>query len=244
MIHANSMLSGEIKMEMTLNGVKVQVEEGWTILDAAKFYGANIPTLCHFEGLSPYGSCRLCVVEIGKGDRSKLVVSCIHPAKEGLNVRTHSKRVVKTRKMLVELLVAKCPTSKVIQDLAAELGVTKVRFKPKNEDCILCGLCVRMCEEQMDAKAIGFTSRGIKKKITTPFDAKSEKCRTCGACMWICPACQLRCHGPDPPTTLCSGCLNFSPSCLEIYEDAQCYLDPCVACLEDKKPRRSVKKKE
>ena len=133
-------------MEMTLNGVKVQVEEGWTILDAAKFYGANIPTLCHYEGLSPYGSCRLCVVEKGKGDKSKLVVSCIHQVKEGLKVRTHSQRVIKTRKMLVELLVAKCPTSKVLQDLAAGLGVTKVRFKPKNEDCILCGLCVRMCE--------------------------------------------------------------------------------------------------
>ena len=118
-----------------------------------------------------------------------------------LKIRTHSQRVIKTRKMLVELLVAKCPTSKVLQDLAAELGVSRVRFKPKNEDCILCGLCVRMCKEQMDAQAIGFTSRGVKKKITTPFDAKSEKCRTCGACIWICPACQLRCQGPDPPTT-------------------------------------------
>jgi coenzyme F420 hydrogenase subunit beta len=231
-------------MEITLNGVNVQVEDEWTILDAANFYGANIPTLCYHEGLSPYGACRLCVVEIGTGDRTKLVVSCLHPVKEGLNVRTHSKRVVKARKMLVELLVARCPTSKVIQDLAANLGVDKVRFKPKNDDCILCGLCIRMCEEQMDAKAIGFTSRGVKRKITTPFDIKSEKCRTCGACIWICPACQLRCHGPDPSTTLCSGCLNFSPSCLEVYEDTQCYLDPCVACLEDKKPKRSVNKKK
>ncbi len=231
-------------MEITLNGVKVQVEEGWTILDAAKFYGANIPTLCHFEGLSPYGSCRLCVVEIGKGDRSKLVVSCIHPVKEGLEIRTHSSRVVKARKMLVELLVARCPSSKVLQDLASKLGVDKVRFKPKDEDCILCGRCVRMCEEQMNAKAIGFVSRGVKKRITTPFDAKSDKCRTCGACIWICPACQLRCQGPDAPTTLCSGCLNFSPPCVDQYEDALCYMDPCVACVKDKKPNRSVNKKK
>jgi coenzyme F420 hydrogenase subunit beta len=230
-------------MEITLNGVKVQVESGWTILDAAEFYGVNIPTLCYHEGLSPYGACRLCVVEIGKGNKTKLVASCLHPVKEGLTIRTHSKRVIKARKILVELLVARCPTSKVLQDLAAHLGVDKVRFKAKDDDCILCGLCIRMCEEQMDAKAIGFTSRGVKRKITTPFDIKSEKCRTCGACIWICPACQLRCHGPDPPTTLCSGCLNFSPSCLEIYDDIQCYLDPCVACLEDKKPKRSIKKK-
>jgi NADH dehydrogenase/NADH:ubiquinone oxidoreductase subunit G len=233
-------------MEITLNGVNVQVEEGWTILEAAKFYGANIPTLCSHDGLEPYGSCRLCVVEIGERDRSKLVVSCIHPVKEGLKIRTHTPRVVKARKMLVELLVARCPTSKVLQDLAAELGVDKVRFKPKNEDCILCGLCVRMCKEQMDAEAIGFVGRGVNRKITTPFDIKSEKCRTCGACLWICPACQLRCHGPDPPTTLCSGCLNFSPPCVDVYEDAMCYLDPCAACLKDKEldNNKGVKKKK
>lgn len=231
-------------MEIILNGVNVQVEEGWTILDAAKFYGANIPTLCYFEGLEPYGSCRLCTVEIGTGDKSKLVASCLHPVKEGLNVRTHSQRVVKARKMIVELLVARCPTSKILQDLAAELGVSKVRFKPKNDNCILCGLCVRMCKDQMDAEAIGFVGRGVNRTITTPFDMKSEKCRTCGACEWICPACQLRCHGPEPPTTLCSGCLNFSPPCVDKYEDAMCYLDPCAACLKDKNEenKRSLKK--
>ena len=230
-------------MEITLNGINVHVEEGWTILDAAKFYGANIPTLCHFEGLEPYGSCRLCTVEIGKDDKSKLVVSCIYPVKEGLMVRTHSPRVVKARKMLVELLVARCPTSKVLQDLAAELGVTKVRFKPKNDNCILCGLCVRICKEQMNAEAIGFVSRGVKRTITTPFNQKSEKCRTCGACQWICPACQLRCDGPDPPTTLCGGCLNFSPPCVDKYEDILCYQDPCVACQIDKNEKSSLNKK-
>ena len=229
-------------MEIILNGVKVQVEDGWTILDVAKFYGVNIPTLCYFEGLEPYGSCRLCTVEIGKGEKSKLVISCIHPVEDGMIVRTHSPKVVKARKMLVELLVARSPSSKVLQDLAADLGVTKVRFKPRNENCILCGLCVRMCEEQMDAKAIGFVNRGVKRSITTPFDMQSEKCRACGACMWICPACQLRCHGPDPPTTLCGGCLNFSPPCVDIYEDIQCYLDPCVACLKEKKIDKQIKK--
>jgi len=232
-------------MEITLNGIKVQVEEGWTILDAAKFYGANIPTLCYHEGLSPYGACRLCVVEIGRGDRAKLVASCLYPVKEGLNVRTHSQRVVKARKMLVELLVARCPQSKILQDLASSMGIEKVRFKPKYDDCILCGLCVRMCEEQMGAKAIGFVSRGVKRRITTPFDIKSEKCRTCGACMYICPACQLRCQGPEADTVLCSGCLNFSPSCLEIYEDTMCYMDPCVACLKEKEgTKKDVEKKK
>ena len=231
-------------MEITLNGIKVQVEEGWTILDAAKFYGANIPTLCYHEGLSSYGACRLCVVEIGRDDRAKLVASCLYPVKEDLNVRTHSERVIKARKMLVELLVARCPQSKILQDLASSMGIEKVRFKPKYDDCILCGLCVRMCEEQMDAKAIGFVGRGVKRRITTPFDIKSEKCRTCGACMYICPACQLRCQGPEADTVLCSSCLNFSPSCLEIYEDTMCYMDPCVACLKEKEEnKKDVKKK-
>jgi len=232
-------------MEITLNGIKVQVEEGWTILDAAKFYGANIPTLCYHEGLSSYGACRLCVVEIGEGDRAKLVASCLYSVKEGLNVRTHSNRVVKARKMLIELLVARCPQSKILQDLASSMGLEKVRFKPKYDDCILCGLCVRMCEEQMDAKAIGFVGRGVKRRITTPFDIKSEKCRTCGACMYICPACQLRCQGPEADTVLCSSCLNFSPSCLEIYEDTMCYMDPCVACLKEKEgTKKYIEKKK
>jgi coenzyme F420 hydrogenase subunit beta len=208
-------------MEMTLNGIKVQVEEGWTVLDAGKFYGVNIPALCYHEGLSAYGACRLCVVEIGEGDR-----------------------VVKARKMLIELLVARCPTSKVLQDLASSMGLEKVRFKPKYDDCILCGLCVRMCEEQMGAKAIGFVSRGVKRRITTPFDIKSDVCRTCGACMYICPACQLRCQGPEADTVLCSGCLNFSPPCVESYGDAMCYLDPCVACEKDKEVNKKIVKKK
>jgi len=78
-------------MKITLNGINVEVEDGCTILDAAKFYGVNIPTLCYHEGLSAYGACRLCVVEIGEGTRSKLVASCLYPAKEELVVRTHSK---------------------------------------------------------------------------------------------------------------------------------------------------------
>jgi len=231
-------------MELILNGIKVQVEEGWTILEAAKFYGVSIPTLCHYDGLSDYGACRLCVVEIGKGDRTKLVASCLYPVKEGLVVRTHSQRVIKARKMLVELLVARCPSSKVLQDLASSMGIEKVRFKPKYDDCILCGLCVRMCEEQMDAKAIGFVGRGVNRRITTPFDIKSEKCRTCGACIWICPVCQLRCQGPEADTVLCSGCLNFSPPCVDIYEDAMCYMDPCVACVQDKEVDKKIVKKK
>lgn len=229
---------------LTINGLDVKVEEGTTVLEAARFWGIEIPTLCYHEGLTPYGACRLCVVEIGRGENTKLVSSCTYPAEEGLVVRTHSKRVVNARKMLVELMLARAPGSKTIQDLASSMGVTKVRFKVRNDDCILCGLCVRMCEEQMGAKAIGFVNRGYKREVTTPFRLKSDVCRTCGACMYICPACQMRCQGPEPPTTVCGGCLNLSPPCLEIYEDKMCYLEPCVACLKKEAEEKTESKKQ
>jgi len=220
-------------ISITLNGLDVQVEEGWTLLEAARFYGINIPTLCHNDGLSPYGACRLCVVEIGEGDKAKLVSSCTYPVEEGLKVRTHSQRVIKARKMIVELFLSSCSSSKTIQDLASKMEVYKVRFKTEHEDCIYCGLCVRICAEQMDARAIGFVNRGRDRKITTPFDIKSEVCRTCGACIYICPACQLRCQGPEATTDVCGSCINVTPVCLEQYDDAMCFLDPCCWCLKE-----------
>jgi len=217
---------------INLNGAEVKVEEHWTVLEACKFYGIPIPTLCYNEGLLPYGACRLCIVEIGLPENFKIASSCTYPVSAGLIVRTHTKRIVEARKILIELLVALCPQSKTIQDLASKYEVTRIRFRPKNEDCVLCGLCVRMCEEQMDAKAIGFVNRGTNRKITTPFDIKSDVCRTCGACMYICPACQLRCQGPEPPGVLCNSCLNIPYPCIDIYDNVMCYMDPCVACLK------------
>ncbi|MEO0161585.1 MAG: 2Fe-2S iron-sulfur cluster-binding protein, partial [candidate division WOR-3 bacterium] len=102
-----------------LNGLEVQIEKGSTILEACKFYGIEIPTLCYHEGLTPYGGCRLCLVEIGEGDNAKLVSSCTYPVEEGLVVRTNTKRVINARKMMIELLLSICPQSKTIQDLAS-----------------------------------------------------------------------------------------------------------------------------
>jgi coenzyme F420 hydrogenase subunit beta len=217
---------------MIINGLHVSVEEGSTILEAAQFLGFPIPTLCHMEGLSPYGACRLCVVEIGEGERSKLVSSCTYPVEEGLKVRTASERVLRARKIIIELLLASCPQSKKIQDLASKYNVRRQRFKQEYEDCILCGLCVRMCEEQMMAKAIGFRGRGEKRSIGTPFDIKSDVCRLCGGCIYVCPACQLRCTYNEPEKAICGGCANLSPPCVdkEQFDDMMCYMDPCVVC--------------
>jgi NADH dehydrogenase/NADH:ubiquinone oxidoreductase subunit G len=212
--------------------LNVTVEEGTTILEAAKFLGFPIPTLCHLDGLSPYGACRLCVVEIGEEPRAKLVSSCTYPVESGLVVRTSSARVVKARKMVIELLLASCPQSKVIQDLASAHGVRQQRFRQEYEDCILCGLCVRMCSEQMMAHAIGFRGRGETRSIGTPFDIKSEVCRLCGGCIYVCPACQLRCTYNQPEKAICGGCANLEPPCVEKpqFDDVMCYMTPCVAC--------------
>jgi len=217
---------------LEINGLQVSVENGSTLLEAAQFLGFPIPTLCHMEGLSPYGACRLCVVEIGEGPAAKLVTSCTFPVQEGLKVRTASRRVLKARRMIIELLLASCPQSKVIQDLASEHEVRQQRFRQEYEDCILCGRCVRMCEEQMMAKAIGFRGRGENRSIGTPFDVKSEVCRQCGGCIYVCPACQLRCTFTDPEKAICGGCANLAPPCAEKerFHDMMCYMDPCVAC--------------
>lgn len=219
-------------INLTINGLPAAVEEGTTILEAAQFMGIPIPTLCHREGLTPYGACRLCMVEIGEGDRARLVSSCTYPVEEGLQVRTASERVLKARRVVIELLLASCPQSKVIQDLAAAHQIRRQRFRQEYEDCILCGLCVRMCEEQMMAQAVGFQGRGSKRTIGTPFHEKSEACRLCGACMYVCPACSLRCTYNEPEKAICGACANLQPPCIEDerYHDMMCYMSPCAAC--------------
>jgi len=219
-----------------LNGLDVQAEEGWTVLETAKFYGLEIPTLCYNEGLSSFGGCRLCLVEIGVEPRTKLVSSCTYPAEEGLVVHTDTKRVIEARRMMIELMLSVAPFSKQIQDLASQFGVTRMRFTPRNEECILCGLCVRMCAEQMDGRAIGFQNRGSKRKISTPFDVRSEECRLCGGCMYICPACQMRCQGPEAETAVCNACLTMEPTCLDAYDELQCWMydaGRCGTCVQE-----------
>jgi bidirectional [NiFe] hydrogenase diaphorase subunit len=219
-------------VNLKINGLPADVEKGTTLLEAAQFLGFPVPTLCHWEGLTAYGACRLCVVELAQGPNARLVASCTYPAEEGLEVRTASSRVVRARRMILELLLASCPQSRTIQDMAAAHGVTQQRFRQEHEDCILCGLCVRICEQQMMARAIGFRGRGQDRSVGTPFDAQSDLCRLCGACMYVCPACRLRCTYAEPDKAVCGGCQNLRPPCIERpeFDDLMCYINPCVAC--------------
>lgn len=216
--------------KIKINGIDLDVERGSTVLEACQFLGIPVPTLCNDPGLTPYGACRLCVVEVGAGGRSRLLSACTLRAEDGQVIQTHSARVEKARQLLLELYVATSPQSKTIQDLASRYGVRHVRLEAQHEQCIQCGKCVRMCEEQMMAGAIGFAYRGTKRKVMSPFSVESDVCRTCGACMYICPVCELRCSGPQAEGTLCSGCLNFAPACLNYHDEAMCFMDPCVAC--------------
>ncbi|MBN1289840.1 MAG: (2Fe-2S)-binding protein [Actinobacteria bacterium] len=193
-------------VKLIIDGQHIEVEDGLTVLEAAKRYGIDIPTLCHDEGLSEYGACRICMVELKKGERSSLVASCCFPVRDGIEILTDSLRVQKARKMIIELMLASCPNSRTLQCLASKYGVTRVRFKSEDRGCLLCGLCVRMCEQQMKGGAIGFAGRGVGREVAMPFHHAPAECRECGACLYICPVCELPCCGPLQPGELCNSC--------------------------------------
>jgi heterodisulfide reductase subunit A len=169
-----------------LNGQTVQGEKGQFILQVAQKYGVDIPTLCHHKALEPAGMCRLCTVEVFDGRRTRYVTSCNYPIWEGMEVKTHTETVLEGRKLIVEMLLARCPQSASIQTLAKQYGVEKPRFVPGNDTCILCGLCTRMCE-RIGANAITLTNRGLEMKVDTPFGINTEACIACGACAFVCP---------------------------------------------------------
>lgn len=198
-------------IELIIDGIKTKVEEGTTVLEAAREMGIIIPTLCYHPGLSPFGACRICMVEVVKGNRSSLEESCTLPVQPAQVILTSSERVQKARKLIIELLLASCPNSKTLQDMAANMGVNKIRFKIKDRGCILCGLCVRFCQEQMRSGGIGFVGRGTSRRVGTAFEVKPAECRSCGGCEWICPVNERACMAGSLTDGLCGGCQNFEP---------------------------------
>ena len=197
---------------LKINDHEITVRNGSTILDAAKAAGEKIPTLCYIDGLFPSGACRMCVVEIE--GREGLVPSCSFPSAEGMRVYTRSPRVLNARRTIIELLLAShpfdcltCPKNGrcELQDLAAEYNIQHVPFKGKTrhhytdfsspsivrdpDKCILCGRCVRICEEIQGVSAIDFTKRGFDTMVLPPFeqDISQTTCVNCGQCILACP---------------------------------------------------------
>jgi NADH dehydrogenase/NADH:ubiquinone oxidoreductase subunit G len=181
-------------VSVTINGRRYPAGEGEILLAVAIREKIPIPHLCFEPSLDPYGACRLCMVEVIHRGRREMVTSCTLRAAEGLEVLTDTPDIVKHRSLLFELYLAEAPKSEVIRAMAARYGVTKTRFfkkldasDPLGNRCVLCGLCVRACNEIMGAGAIGFVNRGPYTVVSTPYSEPTKDCFGCGACAKVCP---------------------------------------------------------
>ncbi|MDT8392950.1 MAG: NADH-dependent [FeFe] hydrogenase, group A6 [Bacteroidales bacterium] len=201
-----------MSFEIVINKKKVAAENGETILDVLERNGVKVPTLCHMKDMFPSGSCRMCVVELE--DSGKLVSSCSFPVADGMKINTHSNKVIESRKTIVELLLSNHPDDCLycvrngnceLQGLSKELNVTERRIHGvKNnynldqsspsivrdpDKCILCGRCIRVCEEVMGVSAIDFIRRGSNTVIGTAFNSglNTSSCVNCGQCIMVCP---------------------------------------------------------
>jgi NADH dehydrogenase/NADH:ubiquinone oxidoreductase subunit G len=180
-------------LNLTINDEKVTAEAGESLLDVARKNGFQIPSLCHHPMLQPYGACRICLVEVIKGGRTKLTTACNYEVQEGIEVKTETAEVKEHRKMLLELLLGQAPKSKRVQRLAEvegleEVGFEKVDSVSGRENCIVCGLCARVCSEVVGVCAVTLSGRGDKKALEVPFkDWIFEQCIGCGACTSVCP---------------------------------------------------------
>ncbi len=196
-------------MKVIIDGKVIDAKPESTILEAARKEGVHIPTLCYHKKLSPYGGCRLCIVEVEGIPR--LVASCTTPVTEGMVVRTDTEQIKKVRKTIVELILSNHPNECMVceqngrcelQDLAYEFGLKEIRFVGEKNvhpiqnqnplierdynKCILCGRCVRMCDEVQGVGAVDFSQRGFHAKIATEYDGVLS-CEFCGNCVEVCP---------------------------------------------------------
>lgn len=200
------------KVNVTIDGRKIQAQAGQTILEVAESVGIKIPTLCHHPALEPIGACRVCLVEVAR--QRTLQPSCTFQVTEGMEVLTHSPKVEDARRFVLELILSDHPLDCMtceqagnceLQDLAYEYGIQQTRFPGVQHEyeidesnpfyirdydkCILCRRCVRACNELNGVEAIGVIQRGFDSKIGTAFDGlmQDSVCEFCGMCTEVCP---------------------------------------------------------
>jgi len=179
-------------IHLIIDGNEISATKEMTVLEAAQGAGISIPTLCHHEKLVPFGGCRLCIVEVESRGWTKLVVSCVYPVEDKLNVTTRSEKIDRIRKTIIELLMAHAPDAPQLQDLAKEYGAEKNRFEKDASFCIHCGLCVRYCAEVKKINAVGFVDRGIRKEISFIPEIAAKACDDCKECFPLCPTSYLQ----------------------------------------------------
>ncbi|MBN1566864.1 MAG: (2Fe-2S)-binding protein [Acidobacteria bacterium] len=177
---------------LQIDGREVKAAEGMSILEAAQSAEITIPTLCRHEKLEAYGACRICVVEAKTGGRTRLVAACVFPVENGMVVRTRSEKVDRTRKVLLEEMLAHAPDSEELRKLAEEYGADRNRFEKEASFCILCGLCVRYCAEVKKKNAIGFVDRGARREISFIPEIAARECWNCKECFPLCPTSALQ----------------------------------------------------
>ena len=202
-------------VHLKIDGIPVEVEENTTILQAARQYGIEIPTLCHLEDVLPNGSCRLCVVEVTNNGRTRFITACTMPCTEGDEVQTKSEQVIKHRKTTLDLMLSDhrvhCFSCEAngdckLQEYCFEYGVDATSYEGKRNDdipiddsnkfftydrslCILCHRCVNTCQEIVGRGAIDTLNRGFNTKIGAHYlyDWDQGICESCGNCVQACP---------------------------------------------------------
>lgn len=198
------------KVNITIDGINVSVDQGTTVLQAARQIGIKIPTLCYLEGINKPSSCRVCVVQVGP----KLLASCTLKATEGMNVITNSIRVREARRAVVKLILSNhkrectsCSRSGKceLQELANELNIREIEYEGEissseidmsspsivrdNEKCVLCGRCISICKNIQTVNAIGWANRGFDTKVAPAYEKPlgETSCVNCGQCIMVCP---------------------------------------------------------
>ncbi len=213
-------------VKLTINGKAIEVPEGLTVLETARSIGIEIPTLCYHEAVKPYGACRLCVVEITSKTPSELASSCTLPVQEGMKIETDSEEVLEARRFIVELLLARSPNVEKIKELALQLGVKKPRFELEEDDCILCGLCARVCREVVGIGAISLVERGFERDVKPPLETPSNACIGCGTCVYVCPTGALKLEEIEPVKAIHNWDLDFEIRKCKVCGDDHFYEFP------------------
>ncbi|HPG70490.1 MAG TPA: 2Fe-2S iron-sulfur cluster-binding protein [Syntrophales bacterium] len=175
-------------LNVTIDGKKLEAKDGETILQVCQANHVRIPTLCFHKDLTPFGACRLCVVEVKTDGKWQLASSCDTLVRNKMEVRTNTDRVKESRKLAAELLCYKYPSTKAVRDMAESLGVEVPGGKADGGDCILCGLCTRTCHEIVGVDALKFLDRGLGRSVSEPrIEYIADACIGCGSCAYVCP---------------------------------------------------------